>query len=67
MQKILTFRILYEDYVGSGYYEVIQEINHLVDHTGVCILFVNNIHYSLEAGMIVEIKFNIEKIKEIAI
>lgn len=67
MQKILTFRFLYEDYVDFGYYKGIQEINHLVYRTGVCILFVNNIHYSLEAGMIVETKSNIEKIKEIFI
>ncbi|AFO45812.1 hypothetical protein EFD32_pB0028 (plasmid) [Enterococcus faecalis D32] len=65
MKKKLTFRFPYEDY--DCYYEVIQEINHLVDRTGVCILFANNIHYSLEAGMIVETKSNVEKIKEIAI
>lgn len=64
MQKKLTFRFPYEDY--DCYYEVIQEINNLVDRTGVCILFANNIHYSLEAGMIVETQSNIERIKEIA-
>jgi len=64
MQKKLTFRFPYENY--DCYYEVIQKINHLVALTGICILFANNIHYSLEAGMIVETQSNIEKIKEIA-
>ncbi|EHA3993555.1 toll/interleukin-1 receptor domain-containing protein [Enterococcus faecalis] len=65
MKKKLTFRFPYEDY--DCYYEVIQKINHLVDCIGVCILFVNKTHYSLETGMIVETQSNIEKIKEIAV
>ncbi|WP_165038209.1 toll/interleukin-1 receptor domain-containing protein [Enterococcus sp. ZJ1622] len=64
MKKRITYRFPYEKY--DSYYEVIKEINDLVDVDGVCGVFANNIYYCLEAGIIVETNSNFEQIKQVA-
>ncbi|HAP3021350.1 TPA: toll/interleukin-1 receptor domain-containing protein [Enterococcus faecalis] len=64
MKKKITFRFPYEDY--DCYYEVIKEINDLIDINGVCGIFANNIYYSVESGIVIETNSNFEEIKQIA-
>lgn len=59
----LTVLFPYEDY--DSYFDLMHELNQLISPDGFFELFVNNIYFELEAGLLIKTSENFEKIQEL--